>query len=93
LALKDILTVETGIRGPAQIAVKLAKMVAQKDNPVVDCVVAYFTADGWPGMMFTTMAPEELGELERFLRMVNDEAHRDLWRDSLGLDEYDDEYE
>jgi hypothetical protein len=91
MPLEDVLTIESGIRGPAQLAVKLAKMVAQKENPITDCVLVYFTSDGWPGMMFTTMDPEELGELERFFRMVNDEAHSDLWRSSLELEEYDDE--
>jgi len=87
MPLEDVLTIERGIQGPAQIAVKLAKMASQKHNPVVDCAVIYFDAQGWPGMMFTTMAPEDLGELERFLRMVNDEAHRDLWRGALELED------
>ena len=77
--LKDICTIETGIRGPAQLAVKLAKMAALEDNPITDCVVVYFDKEGYPGVAFTTMLPEELGELERFLRLVIDDMHKELW--------------
>ena len=81
--LKDICTIETNIRGPAQLAVKLAKGAAREENPIKDCAVIYFDALGWPGLMFTTMKVEELGELERFFRMVTDEIHKELWRAEL----------
>jgi len=87
--LKDICTIETGIRGPAQLAVKLAKYAARDENPVKDCVVIYFDELGWPGIMFTSMDVEELAELERFFRMVGDEIHKELWREALNLGDED----
>ena len=89
--LEDILVIDAGLRGPAEMAVKLAKSAKRKRNPVIDVLLITIDSEGKPGAAWTSMRSGELAELERFLRLCLDEHFRTEWELPLGEGEYDEE--
>jgi hypothetical protein len=87
--LEDVLTIDAGIRGPADIAVRLARAVKRKRNPVVDVLVVVRTADGKPGATWSNTPTNELAELVEFIGLVLEDQRRAEWTGELDDGEYD----
>lgn len=89
MPLEDVLTIECGLRGPASIAVKLAKAVRRKRKPIVDVVVITRDTDGKPGAAWSTMTLQEVDELRRFIDLAIEDEYRREWGTELDGGEYD----
>ena len=89
--LEDILTIDAGLRGPAELAIKLAKAAKRKRNPVVSALLVTIDAEERPGAAWTEMGITELCEIERFLRLCLDEHCRAEWELPLDDGEYDED--
>jgi hypothetical protein len=76
MPLEDVYILPTLHKGPAQLAVHLAKLAAQEENPVTEALVLWFDADGAPGIAWSELTPDELLQLEKYLRIVNDDIFR-----------------
>ena len=87
--LDEVLTINSRIRGPADLAVKLAKAAKRKRNPITDAVLLTVDSQGSPGAAWTTMSSGELADLERFFRLVLDEHCQAIWAGELEAGEYD----
>jgi len=87
--LDEVLTINSKIRGPADLSVKLSKAARRKRNPITDAVLLTVDSNGSPGAAWTTMSSGELGDLERFFRLVLDEHCQAIWEGELEAGEYD----
>lgn len=91
--LDEILTINCRVRGPADLAVKLAKSAKRKRNPIVGAVLITVDSNGSPGAAWTSMSGGELVELERFFKLVLDEHCQAIWSGELDAGEYDEDVE
>ncbi len=89
MPLEDVLTIECGIRGPAALAVKLAKAVKRKTNPIVDVLIVTRDSSGKPGGAWSTMTLQDVDELRRFIGAVLDDEYRLEWSSALDEGEFD----
>ena len=91
MPLEDVLTIDAGIRGPAQVAVKLAKAVRRKRNPIVDVLIVTRDSNRKLGAAWSTMPITEVEELRKFIRLVLDDQSRLEWTGELDAGEYDED--
>jgi len=91
MPLEDVYILPTLHKGPAQLAVHLAKLAAQKENPVTEAVLLWIDANGDPGIAWSELTASELLQLEKYLSIVNDDIFREEWSDQLIQPEYEDE--
>ena len=89
MPLEDVYILPTVHKGPAQLAVHLAKLAAQKANPVVEAVVIWIDANGDPGIAWSELTAADLLQLEKYLSIVNDDIFREEWQGQLIQPEYE----
>ena len=92
MSLKDVCAISSGIQGPANLAVRLAKAVARKRDPVVDVVIVTRNASGKLGGAWST--EQELvhvQELIRFMDMAIEDEQRRVWCGELDAGEFDED--
>jgi len=83
MQLEDVLILPTEINGPAQLAAHLAKLTAQKNNPVIQAVVLWFDSNGAPGIAWSELTPGELLQLGKYFSIAIDDVFREEWYDQL----------
>ena len=81
--LSDVLICPTPIKGPAQLAVHLAKKAKLKQNPAVEAVVIWLDEQGRPDIAWTELNPEELQSIWRYFSFVVEDIFREAFYDQL----------
>lgn len=89
MPLEDVLTIECGRRGPADIAVRLARAVRRKRNPIVDVLIVTRDSSGKPGAAWSTMTLQDVDEMRRFIDEAIRDEYRREWCGALDEGEYD----
>ena len=90
--LSDILICRTPIKGPAQLAVHLAKKAKLKQNPATEAVVIWIDEQGRPDIAWSELTPEELQSIWRYFTIVVDDIFREAFYDQLfHPEEYNDD--
>ena len=83
LALADVYILPTKIRGPAQLAVHLAQLAKDKENPALEAIILYIDSDNNPGIAWSELTNSDLLQLHQFLTIVIDDVYREEWSNVL----------
>jgi len=81
--LSDVYIAPTPIKGPAQLAVYLAKKVKLKQNPAKEAVVIWLDDQDRPTIAWTELTPEDLNSIWRYFSFVVEDIFREAFYDQL----------